>query len=81
MRHVIEVEETVKIRHQIVVDIVSKDQLEEVLDNVKWPEVYDIEDYVNAISETIPVLEFNEGFVMETEYIELYDDYMCEDDD
>jgi hypothetical protein len=81
MRHVIEVEETVKIRHQIVVDIGSEGQLEEALDSVDGSYICDLDDYVEAISEVVPVVEVNANCVMETWNIEYFDDYMCEDDD
>lgn len=80
MRHIIEVEETVKIRHQIIVDILSEGQLDEAINNVD-DYTYDIDDYVSAISDVIPVIGVNENYIMETENIEYFDDYMCEDDD
>lgn len=80
MRHIIEVEETVKIRHQIIVDILSEGQLDEAINNVDYY-TYDIDDYVSAISDVIPVIGVNENYIMETESIEYFDDYMCEDDD
>ena len=80
MKHIIEVEETVKIRHQIIVDIMSEDQLDDALNSV-GDYVYDIDDYVSAISDVIPVVYVNENYVMETENIEYFDDYMDEDDD
>ena len=81
MRHIIEVEETVKIRHQIIVDILSEDQLEEALDVVDKAYIYDLDTYVEAISDVIPVLGVNEGYISETYNIEYFDDYMDEDDD
>lgn len=81
MRHIIEVEETVKIRHQIIVDISSEGQLEEALDVVNGSRVYNIDDYVDALSYEIPVLGLNENYFMDTDSVEYYDDYMCEDDD
>ena len=81
MRHVIEVEETVKIRHLIVVDIMSEGQLEEALDSVNGCYIYDIGDYADAIGDVIPVLSVNEAYISETENIEYFDDYMDEDDD
>ena len=80
MRHIIEVEETVKIRHQIIVDILSEGQLDEAINNV-GDYIYDIDDYVSAISDVIPVIGVNENYFMETENIEYFDDYMDEDDD
>jgi hypothetical protein len=81
MRHIIEVEETVKIRHLIVVDILSEGQLEEALNSVNGCYIYNIDEYADAISDVVPVLEVNENYFSDTESIEYYDDYMCEDDD
>ena len=81
MKHIIEVEETVKIRHQIFVDIVSEEQLEEALDKMDNSHVYDIDDYVDSLANEIPVLEVNENYFMDTFSVEYYDDYACEDDD
>ena len=81
MRHIIEVEETVKIRHQIVVDILSEGQLEDALNSVEGCYIYDIDEYVDAIADVVPVVSVNESYIMETESIEYFDDYMCEDDD
>ena len=81
MRYIIEVEETVKVRHQIVVDVMSDEQIEDALDSVDGIYIDGIDDYVDAISDVIPVLSVNEGYLTETESIEYFDDYMCEDDD
>lgn len=81
MRHIIEVEETVKIRHQIVVDILSDGQLEDALNSVDSALVDDLSDYVDELSQVIPVLEVNENYIMNTWSVEYFDDYMCEDDD
>ena len=81
MRHIIEIEETVKIRHLIVVDIMSEGQLEEALDSVNGCCIYNIDEYADAISDVIPVLEVNENYFSDTESIEYFDDYMDKDDD
>lgn len=81
MTHIIEVEETVKVRHQIIIDVASEGQIEDALDSVEGCRIYDIGDYVDAIADVVPVVGFNESYIMETESIEYFDDYMCEDDD
>ena len=74
MRYVIEVEETVKVHHQIVVESSHESQVETALDNVDEYCV-SLDDFVDAISDVIPVIEVNEEFMCETQEVEYYDDY------
>ncbi|MGN0246945.1 MAG: hypothetical protein ACI4DK_13405 [Lachnospiraceae bacterium] len=77
MKWIIEVEETVKMRHQIIVDIDNEGQLEKALDNA-GDYCTSLDDFVDAVADVIPVLEINEEYYAETDSVEYFDDY--EDD-
>lgn len=77
MRWIIEVEETVKFHHQIVVDIKNEDQIQDALDNA-GDYCNSLDEFVDNIEKVIPVIEVNEEYSVETEQVEYYDDY--EDD-
>lgn len=74
MRYVIEVEETVKVHHQIIVEISHESQVETALDNVS-EYCCSLDEFVDGISDIIPVIEVNEEFMCETQEVEYYDDY------
>ena len=78
MRWIIEVEETVKFHHQIVVDIKNEDQIQDALDNA-GDYCNSLDEFVDNIEKVIPVIEVNEKYSVETEQVEYYDDY--EDDE
>ena len=75
MRYIIEVEEMVKMIHQVVVDASSDAQIEEALENVsrRCESLYE---FVDSISNVVPVIEVNEEYYVETDSIEYYDDYV-----
>lgn len=79
MRRVIEVEETVKVRHQIFVDVYNDEQIEEA---IKYAGDYcsTLDDYVLCIEEIIPVVEINEEYYIDTESVEYFDDYEVDDE-
>lgn len=74
MKHIIEVEETAKMRHQIVVEIETDDDVQDALDAVD-DMCQNLDDFVSAIGSVIPVIEVNEEYSAETESIEYFDDY------
>lgn len=77
MKWIIEVEETVKMHHQIIVDIDNEGQLERALDNA-GDYCTNLDEYTSLISDITPVLEVNEECYAETDHVEYFDDY--EDD-
>lgn len=77
MKWVIEVEETVKVHHQIVVDINNDSDLDRALDNTN-DMCGSLDDFVYSIADIIPVLEVNDEFYTETDKIEYFDDYECD---
>lgn len=74
MRYVIEVVETIKMHHQIVVDMSHASQIEAAIDNVD-EYCYSLDTFVDGISDVIPVLEVNEEIYSDTQEVEYYDDY------
>lgn len=76
MRHIIRVEETIKAYHNIIVDIDDDEQIDAALENTEGCD--NLDDYVDAISDIIPVLEVHEECYIETDSLEYFDDY--EDD-
>lgn len=74
MKHVIEVEEKVKIRHQIIVEIETDEDIDAALEAVD-ENCESLDDFVSAISSVIPVQEVNEEYYSETESVEYWDDY------
>ena len=79
MKWIIEVEETVKFHHQIVVDIKNDDQIQDALDNV-GDYCTSLDEFVSGIENVIPVVEVNEEYSVETEQVEYYDDYEDDED-
>ena len=80
MRHIIEVEEIVKIRHQIVVDVYSEDQIEDAINAIDG-NCYSMDTVIEAIESVVPVSDVFEEIYSETYEIEYVDDYVCEDDE
>ena len=75
MRYIIEVEEMVRMIHQIVVDASSDAQIEEALENVSQ-RCESLDEFVDSISDVVPVIEVNEEYYVETDSIKYYDDYV-----
>jgi hypothetical protein len=80
MKHIIEIEETVKIHHQIIVDIDDEQQINSVRYNAD-DYCTSLDDFVDSIADIIPVLEVNEEYYSETDSIEYFDDYEYEGDE
>lgn len=79
MRHIIEVEEIVKMHHQIIVDIDDEQQIDRALDNVD-DYCTSLGSFIDLIADIIPVLEINEECYAETDNVEYFDDYEDEGD-
>ena len=74
MEHVIEVEEVVRIRHQIIVDVSSDIDIQNALDCV---DEYcgSLDRFVYGIAQHLNVVCVNEEVYAETESVEYFDDY------
>lgn len=78
MKWIIEVEETVKIRHQIYVEAESDEQLDDVIGNMN--SYYEsLDDCLDNLDDAITILGVNNEHYEESEGVEYYDDY--EDDE
>ena len=74
MRYIIEVEETVKIRHQIIIDVEDEEEVDRVLDSMN--DYYDeLDDCIDDIAKMVDVLEVNEEYCIQTDGVEYYNDY------
>ncbi len=78
MKWIIEVEEMVKVLHQVVVEIEDDSQIDEALNNV-GNRCCDLDTFVDDISDIIPIIEVNEEYYSETESLEYSDDYEADD--
>lgn len=76
MKRIVEVEETVHVRHQIYIECDSLEQLDEALDRACG--CFNLDDFVDALDQIVHVNEVNENYFEETEDIDYFDDY--EDD-
>lgn len=75
MKRIIEVEEIVKVHHQIYVEYDDEEQLDDALNDVAVG-IYDLDDFVgNLEGYGIKVNEINENYSEEPESIEYFDDY------
>lgn len=74
MNYIIEVEETVKLRHQIYVDIDTEDQIDDALGKVD-DMCKSLDDFADQIGSVIQVLAINENYYEETDTIEYFDSY------
>lgn len=79
MKRIIEVEETLKLRHQIFVEIDSEEDLECAIEGVP-NRCSSLDDYVRAIESRVHVVEVNEEYYGETDSIEYYDDYLDDEE-
>ena len=76
MNRIIEVEELVKIHHQVYVEYDNEGQLDNAL-NDKTVGVYDLDDFVENLQDYgIKVTKINENYSEELESIEYFDDYV-----
>lgn len=72
LKRIIEVEETVMVRHQIVVAYNDEEELDRAIENMEGDHLDDI---VDSISNYVTVTEVNENFYEESEDFEYFDDY------
>ena len=78
MKRIIEVEETVKLRHQIFIEAENDEQITEAVNRAEENNCQNLDEYIDALAEVISVQDVNEDYYEETESIEYFDDY--EDD-
>lgn len=71
-KRIIEVEETIKLRHQIFVAYNDEEALDRAIENM---EESNLDDAVESIGNYVTVLEVNEECYAESEGIEFFDDY------
>lgn len=71
-KRVIEVEETVKMRHQIFVAYNDEEELDKAIENLEGD---NLDDIVESIGSYVTVTGVNEEFYGESDKIEYFDDY------
>lgn len=76
MRHVIEVEEVVRIRHRIIVDDSNDEAFERTLDAVEYSNFDSFDDLVESIESIIEVYEVDDVMDKEVEGFEYLTDYI-----
>lgn len=75
MKRIIEVEEIVKVHHQIYVEYGDEEQLDDAL-NDDVVKIDNLDDFIDNLGDYgIKVCEINENCSEETDSIEYYDDY------
>ena len=75
MKRIIEVEEIVKVHHQIYVEYGDEEQLDDAL-NDDVIKINNLDDFIDNLGDYgIKVCEINENYSEETDSIEYYDDY------
>lgn len=71
-KRIIELEETVKVRHQIFVAYSDEEELERAIENF---EGNNLDDIVESIGNYVTVTDVNEEYYAESEEFEYFDDY------
>ncbi len=71
-KRIIELEETVKVRHQIIVAYNNEEELDKAIENLDGDHLDDI---VESISNYVSIIDVNEGYYEESEEFEFFDDY------
>lgn len=71
-KRVIELEETVKVRHQIFVAYSDEEDLDMAIENYEGD---NLDDIVESISNYVTVTDVNEEYYAESEEFEYFDDY------
>ena len=71
-KRMIELEETVKVRHQIFVAYSDEEELERAIENFEGD---NLDDIVESIGNYVTVTDVNEEYYEESEGFEFYDDY------
>lgn len=69
---IIELEETVKVRHQIFVAYNNEEDLDMAIENYEGD---NLDDIVESISNYVTVTDVNEEYYAESEEFEYFDDY------
>lgn len=75
---IIEVEETVKFRHQIFVAYNDEEDLDMAIENMEGDYLDDI---VESIGYYVTVTDVNKNYYEDSDGIEYYDDYDAEDEE
>lgn len=71
-KRMIELEETVKVRHQIFVAYSDEEELERAIENFEGD---NLDDIVESIGNYVTVTDVNEEYYVESEEFEYFDDY------
>jgi hypothetical protein len=71
-KRIIELEETVKVRHQIFVAYSDEEELERAIENFEGD---NLDDIVESIGNYVTVIDVNEEYYVESEEFEYFDDY------
>lgn len=71
-KRIIELEETRRVRHQIVVVYNDEEELNRAIENFEGD---NLDDIVESIDNYVTVTNVNEEYYEESERFELYDDY------
>lgn len=71
-KRIIEIEETVKVRHQIFVAYNDEEELERAIENFEGD---NLDDIVESIGNYVTVTDVNEEYYTESEEFEYFDDY------
>lgn len=75
MKRIIEVEETVKLRHQIFIEAENNEQITEAVNRAEENNCQNLDEYIDALAEVMMLMKI---ITKKTESIEYFDDY--EDD-
>lgn len=71
-KRIIELEETVKVRHQIFVAYSDEEELERAIENFEGD---NLDDIVESIGNYVTVTDVNEEYYAESEEFKYFDDY------
>lgn len=71
-KRIIELEETVKVRHQIFVAYSDEEELERAIENFEGD---NLDDIVESIGNYVTVTDVQEEYYAESEEFEYFDDY------
>lgn len=71
-KRIIELEETVKVRHQIFVAYSDEEELERAIENFEGD---NLDDIVESIGNYVTVTDVKEEYYAESEEFEYFDDY------
>lgn len=77
-RRIIEVEETVKFRHQIFIAYNDEEELDMAIENMEGDYLDDI---IESIGNYVTVTDVNKNYYEDSDGIEYFDDYDVEDEE